>query len=157
MKSTICIAEDRVACEPSLKILLLSLIAHCRGIEINLFYPPANQNFLAWIEKYPGVCIQTAPLAVGAGWNVKPQAIMRLLDQGFDEVIWIDSDVIVTQDIAPIFSDLESRIFLISDSGRDRNALNALRARLWGLAVGRILPYRPELQVCFAPRKITTL
>ena len=141
MKSTICIAEDRVACEPSLKILLLSLNAHCPGIEINLFYPPANQNFLAWIEKYPQIRLQTDHLAQGFRWNVKPQAIMRLLDRGFDEVIWIDSDVIVTRNIAPIFSGLESQILLISDEGRDRNALNAHRTRLWDLPVGRVLPF----------------
>lgn len=141
MKSTICIAEDRVTCEPSLKILLLSLNAHCPWIEINLFYPPANQNFLAWIEKYPQIRMQSARLAEGVGWNVKPQAIMCLLDQGFDEVIWIDSDVIVTRNIAPIFSGLESQIFLASDEYRDRNADNALRARMWGLPVGRVLPF----------------
>ena len=145
-KSTICIAEDRVACEPSVKILLLSIIAHCPGIEINLFYPPANQKFLAWIEKYPQIRIQTDHLAEGATWNVKPQALLRLFDQGFDEVIWIDSDVIVARNIAPIFSGLDSQIFLASDEGRDRNALSALRmngtlAKLWGLPVGRVLPF----------------
>jgi hypothetical protein len=144
MKSTICIAEDRVAFEPSLKILLLSLNAHYPGNEISLFYPPANQNFLAWIEKFPQIRIQTDHLAEGVRWNVKPQAILRLLDQGFDEVIWIDSDVIVTGNIAPILSGLESQIFLVSDEGRDRNAQNALRAQLWGFPVGRVLPFVPN-------------
>jgi hypothetical protein len=141
MKSTICIAEDRMACEPSLKILLLSLNAHCPGTEINVFYPPANQKFLTWIEKYPHIRIQTAHLAEGIRWNVKPQAIIRLFDQGFDEVIWIDSDVIVTRNIASMFSGLERQTFLASDEGRDRHAQNALRARLWGLPVGRVLPF----------------
>ena len=45
-----------------------------------------------------------SPLKNGYGWNVKPQAIMQLLDQGFDEVIWIDSDVIVKRNLLPLFS-----------------------------------------------------
>jgi Nucleotide-diphospho-sugar transferase len=140
IKSTICIAEDRAACEPSLKILLLSLSEHCPGTEINLFYPPGGRKFLSWIEKCPQVRLQTAHLTKGAGWNVKPRAIMHTLDQGFDEVIWIDSDVIVTRNIAPIFSGLESQIFMASDEGRDPHP-DALRARLWGLPVGRVLPF----------------
>jgi hypothetical protein len=138
IKSTICIAEDRAACEPSLKILLLSLSAHCPGTEINLFYPAGGQKFNSWIEKCPQVRLHTAHLTKGVGWNVKPQAIMHILHQGFDEVIWIDSDVIVTRNPAPIFSGLESQIFMVSDEGRDPDAL---RARLWGLPVGRVLPF----------------
>lgn len=140
-RSTICIAEDRAAHEPSLKLLLLSLNAHCPGMEINLFYPAGGRKFLAWVEKYPQVRLQTNDLTRGIGWNIKPQAIIRLIEQGFDEVIWIDSDVIVTRNVAPIFSGIGRQVFVISDQGRDYNALNAVRARLWGLPVGRVLPF----------------
>jgi hypothetical protein len=142
-RSTICIAEDRSAHEPSVKILLLSLISHCPRADINLFYPASDEKFRAWVQKYPRVRLQTTDLARGTGWNVKPQAILRLLDQGYDEVIWIDSDVIVTRDITPIYSNLDSQIFLASDTSfeRERWDPNALRARSWGLSVGRMFPY----------------
>jgi hypothetical protein len=140
-KSTVCIVEDRTAHEPSLKLLLLSIHAHCPGMEINLFYPPADKNFLAWVQKYPQVRLQAIDLPKGVGWNVKPLAIMRLLEQGFDEVIWTDSDVIVTRNIAPIFSGIDSQVFMISDQGRDNQGLNAVRARSWGLPIGRVLPF----------------
>jgi hypothetical protein len=143
IKSTICIAEDRLACEPSIKILVLSLNAHCPEVMINLFYPPAGREFMAWIEKYPQVRIQTEQLTEGAAWNVKPQAIMHLLDQGYDEVLWIDSDVIVTRSIIPLFSDLTRQTFVASDHtlANERWDPNALRARLWGFQVGRVLPF----------------
>ncbi len=57
-KSTICIAEDRTAHEPSLKLLILSLHKHCPGREVNLFYPSADQKFRAWVQKYPQVHLQ---------------------------------------------------------------------------------------------------
>src|ERR1035441_5222978 len=142
MKSTICLAEDREVCEPCLKLLLLSLNVHCPGIAINLFYPPAKDGFLAWIKKCPQVRLQTARLKNGYGWNVKPQAIMHLIDAGFDEVIWIDSDILVTRDILRIFSGLKSGTFVATEHtlSEERDDGNALRARLWGLPVGRVLP-----------------
>lgn len=140
-RSTICIAEDRTAHEPSLKLLLLSLIAHCPGMEINLFYPVADQKFLAWVQKYPQVHLQTEDLRKGMGWNVKPLAILSLLEQGYDEVVWTDSDVIVTRNIASVFSGIDKQVFMISDQGKDRLALNAVRASSWGFTVGRVLPF----------------
>jgi len=141
IKSTICIGEDRPAHEPSLKLLLLSLNAYCPGMEINLFYPPADKAFLTWVRKYPQIHLWTDDLSKGMGWNVKPLAILRLLEQGYDEVIWTDSDVIVTRNITSVFSGIDSQVFMISDQGRDRDALNAVRARSWGFQVGRVLPF----------------
>ena len=143
MKSTICLAEDREVCEPALKLLLLSLNRDCPGTAINLFYPPAKEGFLTWMERCPQVRLQTDRLKSGCGWNVKPQAIMHLIDQGFEEVIWIDSDVIVNQTILPIFSGLRSGTLVATEHtlAEERCDANALRARLWGLPVGRALPF----------------
>ena len=143
MKSTICIAEDREACEPSLKLLLLSLKMHCPGMAINLFYPPTKGGFLTWIEKCPQVRLQTSHLANACGWNVKPLAIMHMIDQGFDEVVWIDSDIIVNRNLLPIFAQLKSNTLVATEDalGDERDDRNALRARLWGFPVGRVLPF----------------
>lgn len=142
MKSTICLAEDRKVCEPSLKLLLLSLNMHCSEMAVNLCYPPAEDGFRNWIKKCPQVHLRTDHSG-GQGWNVKPYAIMRLIDEGFDEVIWIDSDVIVRRDITQIFGQLHDDIFVATEDalGDDRDDRNALRARLWGFSVGRVLPF----------------
>ena len=144
LKSTVCVAEDREAFEPCLKLLLASLNLHCPGMAINLFYPNANQAFLRWLSAYPQVQLQANRLKKGYGWNVKPEAIMQLLDTGFDEVIWIDSDVIVTRDIRPLFHALDEAVFvaaeqiLAPDLEDDDGA--GLRAQSWQLSVGRVLP-----------------
>jgi hypothetical protein len=142
MRSTICIAEDRQTCEPAVKLLVLSLNNHCPERVVSLFYPPANDGFLTWIKKFPQVRLQTARLENGYGWNVKPQAIMQLLDEGFDEVIWVDSDVLVTRNLLPLFSGLKHDVFVATEHtlAEERRDPNALRARLWGLSVGRVLP-----------------
>lgn len=144
LKSTVCVAEDREAFEPCLKLLLASLNLHCPGMAINLFYPNTNQAFLRWLSAYRQVQLQANRLKKGYGWNVKPEAIMQLLDTGFDEVIWIDSDVIVTRDIRPLFHALDEAVFvaaeqiLAPDLEDDDGA--GLRAQSWQLSVGRVLP-----------------
>jgi hypothetical protein len=143
MKSTICVAEDRESCEPALKILLLSISTHSPEVPVNLFYPRAQQGFLDWVKRCAKVRLQTDPLAAGYGWNVKPQAILRLFNQGFEEVIWIDSDVVVKRNIVPLFSALGHDVLVAAEDalGHDRDDAGALRARLWRLPVGRVLPF----------------
>ena len=143
MKSTICISEDRPICEPALRLLLLSLDLHNPEKIISLFYPVASDEFLQWVRRFSQVRVQTERLRIGFEWDVKPQAMMLLLEQGFDEVIWIDSDIIVTREISTVFSDLRSDCIAATEDalGDDRNDENALRTRLWGLPVGRVLPF----------------
>jgi hypothetical protein len=143
MNSTICIAEDRETFEPSIKLLLFTLNKYSPEAVISLFYPPANGRFLDWVKKFPQVRLQKDSLKNGYGWNVKPQAIMQLLDDGFDEVIWIDSDIIVNRDVVPLFSGLTSSDFVATEHtlAEEREDGNALRARLWGLPAGRALPF----------------
>jgi lipopolysaccharide biosynthesis glycosyltransferase len=143
LKSTVCIAEDREAFEPCLKLLLASLNLHNPGVAISLFYPVANEAFLRWVSAYPQVQLQTDRLRKGYGWNVKPEAIMQLLDAGFDEVIWIDSDVLVTSDIRPLFHTLDESVFVAAEQVLAPNLEDddraGLRAQLWQFSVGRVL------------------
>jgi hypothetical protein len=141
MQSTVCIAEDRETCEPCLKLLLLSLTAHFPGTAVSLFYPPANDRFVTWLGKCPQVCFQPKRLKNNYGWNIKPQAIIDLLRRGFDEVTWIDSDIIVTRN--PSFSRLNKDTLVTTENTLvvERPDPNALRARLWGFPVGRVLPF----------------
>jgi len=143
MKSTICIAEDRAVFEPAIKLLIFSLSKHNPEAAVNLFYPPAQSGLVDWLKQYPTVNLRKAGLRNGYGWNVKPQAMLQLLDEGFDEVVWIDSDIIVNRDIFPLFSGLPSSTFVATEHtlAEERNDDNALRARLWGIPVGRVLPF----------------
>jgi len=157
LKSTICIAEDREAFEPCLKLLLASLSHHSPGLGVSLFYPVANQAFLRWVSAYPQVRLQADGLRNGYGWNVKPQAIMQLLDAGFDEVIWIDSDVLITRDIRPLFHALDEAVFVATEhtcspDGYDHDGAG-LRAQLWQLSVGRVLPVSLNSGVLRATRR----
>ena len=152
---SICVAESRVSCEPAVKLLLLSLTTHSPGVEVNLYYAPASREFLDWLRHCPQVRLQTSPLANATGWNVKPVAIMDLLDKGFDEVVWIDTDVVVTKDLGPLFDSVDADALVVTEDalGDERDDRDALRARLWGFPVGRVLPFGLNSGVLRATRK----
>jgi hypothetical protein len=139
----ICIAEDREYWEPALELLILSLNRCCSKVPINVFYPLAQAGFRSRIARYPQVYIHTAPLLGAQGWNVKPQALLYLMDRGFDEIIWIDSDIIIVRDFTPMIRELDPRVIVVAEEALSgyRNELNALRAGLWGFEIGRILPF----------------
>jgi len=153
MKSSFCIVEDRPAWEPSLKLLLLSLSAYASGGAINLFYPPAGRTFLGWAEGLPHVRVRTQRLRL-SGWDVKPEAALVLIDEGFDEVIWIDSDIVACRDPNGPFRGLSPETFAltIDAEAAQRNGTAAARARSWGLEVRRELPFNPNLGVFRATR-----
>jgi hypothetical protein len=143
---TICVAEDRSSCEPGLKLLLLSLCRYTNNIAIIVFYPAADQQFLDWARELnpEKIAINTTPLPGAHSWNVKPQALLEVLRKGREEVVWIDSDVIVTGDILPTFRALELSTLVVTEEALWvpwRDDSGGLRARLWGFPVKRSFPF----------------
>ena len=140
----ICIAENRTACEPSIKLLLISLCRYCKDLTITLFYPNAAQDFLDWAHELGSekITVRTTAISGAYGWNVKPQALLQLLNEGYQEVLWIDSDILATKDIVPTFSNLNRDVLVVTEEALlGQNELDALRARLWRFPVGRKFPF----------------
>ncbi len=143
MKSIICIAEDRVSCEPAVKLLLLSLRDQQSKLAIRLFYANAPIAFVEWSKRCPNVRVEETTLKKGMGWNIKPDALLHLLDEGFEEVIWIDSDILVVNNPDVIFAKLDEDVLVAAEDalGEDRDDGDAKRAQLWGLEAGRQVPF----------------
>ncbi|MEP0909746.1 hypothetical protein NDI45_02295 [Leptolyngbya sp. GB1-A1] len=138
----ICIAEDRQREEIAVKLLLLSLAKHCPHVPIELFFPPATEAFKAWAAALPQVHLRTTPIATAAGWDIKPYALLKLLTEGHREVWWIDSDIIVTRDFRQTIAPLTDADLVIAEEalyGHYRD--EGYRARAWGFALGRSLPF----------------
>jgi hypothetical protein len=139
----ICIAEDRSSCEPAVRLLLMSLHRHCGNQRVELFYPPANREFRSWLERFPAVNLNPTPVPGAWGWNVKAQAILTLFERGYDDVLWIDSDILISRNFEKDFRSLPPTIMVLTEEALYGNHEdpNALRARLWGLNIGRTLPF----------------
>ena len=149
---TICIAEDRPSCEPGLRLLLRSLARAEPGCSVVLFCPFADENFVRFATGLAEISVDVRTVSPpGAySWNVKPQALLELLDEGADEVVWIDSDIIVSSRFTHRLSALDRNAIVVTEEallgrtderGRADDNNNALRARLWGFRVGRLLPF----------------
>jgi len=138
----ICIAEDRQSEEIAIKILILSLTNHCPEFPVELFFPPATDDFRSWIAKFSQVQLRTTPIAGTRGWNVKPYALLMLLEEGHDEVWWIDSDIILSCDFRHSIGKLSDSMLAITEEAKSgRYDDKSYRARAWGFEVGRILPF----------------
>jgi hypothetical protein len=139
----ICIAEDRPSFEPAVKLLLMSLRRHCPNLSIRLFFPPAKEDFVSWIKQYEQVKLDVEPLPTAYSHNVKPQALLHLMEEGHDDIVWIDSDIIVARDISHLFHKLGADVLVITEEAmcKARYDPDGLRARLWGFKVARIHPF----------------
>jgi hypothetical protein len=150
----ICITENRANFEPAVKLLVMSLAKHCPGVPIYLVFPPANRNFVSWLANYQQITLSTNRFELTGSFNVKPQAMLYLMQNGHDEVLWIDSDIIVGRDIVGMMADVPSNTIIVTEESlwgwHDDH--DAWRARQWGFEVGRMLPFALNAGVIRATR-----
>jgi hypothetical protein len=137
-----CLAEDRAEGETGLRLAILSLAKHCPGTPIYVYKPASASSFGDWVRQFSQVnWIPSTP--VGAhSWNCKPQALKPLLANGHRDAVWVDSDIIVTKDIRPLFEKLDPRVLVITQEPASLHYQGtALRTKAWNLEVGRSLPF----------------
>lgn len=143
-QSVLCVADDRAWCEPGIRVLIASLAQFSPALEVQLFFPPAGEAFHEWLEGYPNVRLnQFALQGEWRGWNIKPELLMILLRAGYRRVLWIDSDIVVTSAIEPIIDEARPEALIIAEEALCASHYDgdALRARGWGLEVGRQVPF----------------
>jgi hypothetical protein len=141
---TICIAENRGWCEPGVRLLIASLERHSPSLGIDLFFPEPSDAFRHWLHAFPQVSLNRyILLGDWNGYDIKPAAMLTLMQHGHEDVVWIDSDIIVTRDIAPLVADLPRTMIVASEEALCSNYddTDALRTRLWEMEVGRTLPF----------------
>lgn len=140
----ICVAEDRASCEPALRILAASLVAHSPALTAHFYCPNATPEFAAFIAGLPAISLNAHALSgPWTKYDIKPVALLDMLDRGHDSVMWIDSDILVTRDIAPLLRETDADTVIVTEEAlcSSHGDPDALRTRLWGLPVGRVLPF----------------
>ena len=136
----ICVAEDRKSCEHALKLLLISLSCHNAGTPIVVFYPPADQEFINWVKPLglENIAVRKTWPGCASGWNAKPQLMLALLNEGNQEILWIDSDVLVTGNVFVAIGQLAADTLVATEEClQNQDETKGLRARLWGFLVKR--------------------
>ena len=154
----ICIAEDRSSEEIAVKLLAASISKHCPDIKTIITYPPATENFKIYIRQFPNIELRTTAFPGVSGWNVKPQALLSLLAEGYQEVWWIDSDIILSNDFRNNLEGFSSSALLVTEEPSN-HAYDRCgeRTKSWGLEVGKSLSFSPNSGVIRANIKHISL
>src|ERR1700722_2904765 len=112
----ICIAEDRQSCEPAIMLLVASISKHCPSVSVELFAPNATDTLVTWLVDYPLVHLSREHAGNGSSkYDVKPRALLKILDRGYSEVIWLDSDILVCRNFLPFFARLGPQVIAVAE------------------------------------------
>lgn len=136
--------EDRPECLIGLKILVRSLARHLPDARIRVWCPvgdPAFEAFRDWLRTQANALPSLEQTLPGTGWNVKPLVLLHELEQGADEAIWIDADIILGGDPRPLLA-ADRRTLVATEGMRwdESPRGSARRTTAHGLAVGRDIP-----------------
>jgi hypothetical protein len=140
-RAVVCVHEDRAHCLTGAKISVLSLRAHCPDLPVIVSCPTAEPAFIEWINRHPGVTLASYPETKNCAWNVKPTVLLRLLDEGYPEVIWVDSDIVAHGDVLTALTRRTPETFgATEETYWGQNQGGTARTTAWGLIPGREMP-----------------
>lgn len=136
----VCVHEDRVEYLVGLKLTVLSLIRYCPDLPILISCPRSPDSFRQWAGTLPNVQLLTDPTLAGLSWNVKPTILLRCLNEGHRDVIWIDADILINQDFRPRLAHLDDQTLVVTQEvywGQEQGGSH--RTVAWGLQPSRTL------------------
>ncbi|NJN85947.1 MAG: glycosyltransferase family 77 protein [Leptolyngbyaceae cyanobacterium SL_7_1] len=144
----ICIHEDRSTHLVGAKLAVLSLLKHCPRLPIVISCPAPPAAFCDWVGRLGArVSLVSYPELKNLGWNVKPAVLLRLLEAGYSEIIWVDSDIIANGDgLSPLLSHGADTVVATQEAywqemywGHPQDG--KLRTLAWGLTPKRPIPF----------------
>lgn len=136
-----CLAEDRPRAETGLRLLIASLSRHCPEVPTFLRYPCASRPFVEWLARHRQVRLDTTPLSEAYEWNCKPHALLPLLRDGWPQVVWLDSDLLLTCSPGSLLLPSgPDEIILAEEPHNQSDQGSECRTRAWGWPVGKAWP-----------------
>ena len=155
----VCVHEDRAEYLIGLKLTVLSLAHHCPDLPILISCPYPPDSFRHWVSALPNAQLLTDPALAGFGWNVKPKILLHCLSEGHREVIWIDTDILVSRDFRPRFAHLDDETLVVAQEGYwGQQQGGSYRTVAWGLKPGRTFPATANTAITrVTPRHIELL
>ena len=149
---------DQPSYYPGLTLSILSLRRHNPELPLLVSCPGAPADYLQWVREHAAE-VYTDAIDEACGWNVKPHLILRALDEGHDEVLWLDADIIVTGSVRDVLAG-DARILSVAEEPAFGQRQGS-RARVegWQLEPGRDLPITTNtavLKVSSAHRRLLT-
>lgn len=153
-KRIFCFAEDRAGSEIGLRLALASLREFCPRDPIAVYCGWTNPEFTRWAEQLGNLILIPSRPEGGYSWNCKPHTLRPFLDQGYDEAIWVDSDILVTRDPQHLFEGLDDEVLVgTQEASSEGEQGSEIRTRGLGLELGNIYPWTLNSCIVRATRK----
>jgi hypothetical protein len=135
----VCVHEDRPQAFVGLQLTLLSLRRHCPQVPVAVSCPGATPDLLAWLRQL-SLPVLVSRVGQARGWDVKPDLLLDLLADGHDDVVWIDSDILVTAALPEPLVGADPAAVVVTEEPYWDTREPVDRAAAWGLPPGRRLP-----------------
>lgn len=137
----VCVHEDRAEYLTGLKLTVLSLVRHCPDLSVIVSCPYPSNAFRDWVAALPNAQLISDPALAGLSWNVKPKILLRCLDEGHPDVIWIDTDMLIVRDFRPRLAHIDDETLVFAQEGYwGQEQGGTYRTVAWGLKPGRTFP-----------------
>lgn len=144
----VCLYEDRKDCFPGVRLLVLSARKHEPSWIFHCFFKNFEALDREWLGNQPNVILRNETMSGDGGWNVKPTLLIQLLQEGFDPVIWCDSDIILSGPVSGLLDPLcDGRLVATEEYVWGRLKGSESRVRGWGFTPGRKL--KGTVNSCF--------
>jgi len=131
----LCTYENRPENFIGLKLLCLSVNRHNPGVAFFLYsnyFPPSLQE---WVQdETQDVTLVEFSSERPMRWNVKPLVMLDMLTRGHSRVLWIDTDIIVTQNISQLMNPIPSGTLGIAE---EQGSFDQRRVSCHSMEVGR--------------------
>lgn len=133
----VCIHEDRAEYLIGVKLAVVSLARNSPDVPIFVSCPNADVEFLSWLKRQPNASPIELKNIIGKGWNIKPSVLLQML-RTFENVRWIDSDIIVSDDIREHFRECDEKLLVAAqETFWGQRQGGSFRTAAWGLKPGR--------------------
>jgi len=113
-------------------------------VSLHLTVPDAPASVRVWAERRPEVVLSTRPPDGVTGWDVKSWLLLQELNDGWQEVLWIDTDMIVTRPITSLLKDFPVESLIVAEEWNRHEAVPV--SEFWGLRSVRPIPV---MNACF--------
>jgi hypothetical protein len=114
-------------------------------VSLHLTVPEAPASVRSWAQGRPEVFLSTTPPDGVSGWDVKPWLLLRELNAGWPDALWLDADIIVTRSVSGLLKEFPQDCLMVAEEW-NRPEANQVATRSWGLPSAR--PVRP-INSCF--------
>lgn len=154
MKTIFVTYEDRLEAFEGLPLLLYSINKESPNSKFLVFTPLENLRSKINLDS---VFIKKTEDLKERGWNVKPEILLRSLEE-YDRAVWLDTDILVTGDISVFIDKFDKNTFVVGQDFRMNGLVGGeLRARAFSLSPVRNLDYAVNSGVIIATKRHLSL